>query len=141
MALDKRSQRANTKGMPPICRALRQAFLESPLTQTEVARRINTEPANISRWVNGLRVPEDLETIAALDKAFGEIPGYLLRLAGYVEDLDDPEGVIQTDTRLTPTYRQVVLDTYDAAVERSAESRASEKPRAKSSPTAPKRRA
>lgn len=74
----------------------------------------------IIRWENGGHVPA-LDLLPKFDELVGRRRGEMLRRAGYVED--DPSDVraaIAADPDLpNETIRQMLLDTYDAAVKRA----------------------
>lgn len=107
--------------MPPICRAIRQEREDQRLTQAELAGRLGKTQPHIQRWETG-REPR-LDEVRSIEKALGHDPGYLLRLAGYVDDPDSVEGAVRNDPGLTPQAREIVLAAYRGAVEISSRRR------------------
>jgi transcriptional regulator with XRE-family HTH domain len=75
-------------------RAFRLAYESAGLTQVELAARLQVRgwtkvnQAQVSKWVRGVSVPP-LEVLPDVDAACGQPKGYVLRVAGYV---DDPPG-------------------------------------------------
>ncbi len=122
--------------VPPICRAIRQALDESGVTQEALAARLGVRQSSIQKWATH-REPR-LDRVLTIEQALGHPRGYLLRLAGYVQEARSTEEVIRADTRLLPDGRDSVLDLYRSFVSRSAAKREAPAPRV--SPRAPRRR-
>lgn len=105
-------------------RALRAAYEAVGLSQVELARRlqergwVRVDQSTVSKWVRGVSMPP-LEVLPDVDAACGQARGYVLRLAGYVEDPDptDVLAVIDADDQLTPEMKQSLKLTYKGYVE------------------------
>jgi transcriptional regulator with XRE-family HTH domain len=100
-------------------RALRAAYEAVGLSQVELARRlqergwVRVDQSTVSKWVRGVSMPP-LEVLPDVDAACGRPRGYVLRLAGYVEDVDptDVVAAIDADDQLTPEMKQSLKLTY-----------------------------
>jgi transcriptional regulator with XRE-family HTH domain len=66
-------------------RALRKAREDAGVTQSDLARRLETTPNQVSRWEAGGR-RLDLEVVEEAEMAMGLTSGTVLRLAGFVSD-------------------------------------------------------
>jgi transcriptional regulator with XRE-family HTH domain len=72
-------------------RAFRLAYESAGLSQVELAERLKArgwtkvDQPQISKWVRGVSVPP-LEVLPDVDAACGQPKGYVLRIAGYVDD-------------------------------------------------------
>jgi transcriptional regulator with XRE-family HTH domain len=72
-------------------RAFKHAYQAAGLTQVELARRlrargwVKVDQPQISKWVRGVSVPP-LEVLPDVDAACNRPKGYVLRVAGYVDD-------------------------------------------------------
>lgn len=100
-------------------------------TQDDVADRMNAgklelpyraTQARISRWKNGEVVPSPVE-LAALEDACGRQRGFVLRLAGLVEDAKTVRSAIESDPNLDDISRTFVLEVYDVRVKSTKQSR------------------
>lgn len=77
----------------------------------DLAARLGVEPSTVSRYVTGkLSVP--LELLPAIDVMCGKRKGYVLRLAGFVDDEMSTEEAISSDPALTETGRATVASYY-----------------------------
>lgn len=101
--------------------AIRQAYT-GRLRQIDLAERLGVDQTAISRWARGANRPQ-LEELAAIEEACGRPRGYILRLAGFVDEIVDVESAVAADPRLNDEGRRTVLITYRAVVEASAETR------------------
>lgn len=79
--------------------------------QVDVAERLGVSQNSISRWKTGDQRPA-LDQIAALEEACGRPRGFVLRLAGYVDDVVDVETAISADPELDDIGRGVVRSAY-----------------------------
>ena len=99
-----------------IADVLRQARNRG-MTTRELADWFNVADATISRWETGNRLPA-LDLLPSFDRLAGRERGYVLRLAGYVDDpeafkvnRDDPEEVaIWNLEKLPKLYRQRMIE-------------------------------
>lgn len=107
--------------------AFRGAYEAAGLRQTDIAEALDVDPATVSKWSRGLQ-RIDLEYFPEIDRLCGKPKGYVLRLAGYVED--DPAGdvraAIMADDGLMEQARLMLLDVYEAALKRVAPERSIE---------------
>jgi transcriptional regulator with XRE-family HTH domain len=99
---------ADSDGVPPICIALRTARETAGLTQESLATLVGVSQKRLSNWETA-REPK-LDMIANLERAIDgdRRRGWLLRLAGYVEDAATLEEMIDSDPRLDPRGRLAV---------------------------------
>jgi len=99
---------ADSEAVPPICDALRTARASAGFTQAALAQRAQVSQERISLWERG-REP-DLATIRMLEEAIepGRLRGWLLRMAGYVEDGEGLEAAIDM-APITPSQRDTLL--------------------------------
>lgn len=88
------------------------------MTQTELADKMGTTQPQVVQWEKD-RVP-GVDQVADLERAMKLPGGYLLRAAGYVDEVRTVEDAVANDDSLLPGYRQVVLMTYETAVASSA---------------------
>ena len=89
------------------------------MSQAVLARALDTDQGTISRYERSAMEPS-LDTIAAIEDACDRPRGFILRLAGYV---DDSEGVLDSlsnDPVLSDDQREILAATYRAAVDRAA---------------------
>jgi transcriptional regulator with XRE-family HTH domain len=83
------------------------------ITRKDVAAALGVEPNTISRYANGVReVP--VSSLPKIDALCGRRRGYVLRLAGYVDDdeIDVLEAVARDDS-LTPEMRRSIALNYE----------------------------
>lgn len=57
---------------------LRGVLAEHQVPQTEVARQLGVDPAQLSRWLNAKKGPVSVRTILAVAKATGESPADII---------------------------------------------------------------
>lgn len=100
---------------PPICVAVRSAIRGSGLTQEAVASQLNEKQQTISGWMLA-REPR-LDDLRRIEEVLHKPKGFLLRTAGYVDDLVDCRECLRGDTRLNEPHRALLLAAYDSAVE------------------------
>jgi len=107
-------------------RAFRQAYEAAGLTQADLAKGlqargwVKVDQSQISKWARGLVVPP-LEVLPDIDAVCGRPKGYVLREAGYVDEIKGVEDAIRADPRLTPRYKRDVLSFLDYALSQSSE--------------------
>jgi transcriptional regulator with XRE-family HTH domain len=123
--VDEGSAGAHRDEVLAIAEALRTARDDAGLTQQELGDRVGLGQPAIQKWESGRRKITDLNRLAELEAAMGHSRGYVLRLAGYVEDAQTARQAIEHDPLLTPDHRRIVLNTYDGAAEESAADRSS----------------
>jgi hypothetical protein len=76
-----------------------------------VAAELGVDVSTVGRWATGERsVP--IEMLPAIDSLCGKRKGYVLRLAGYVDDDLSIEDAIESAPELTETGRSTVLSYY-----------------------------
>jgi transcriptional regulator with XRE-family HTH domain len=85
------------------------------LSQRRLAGILDVNPSTVSRWIAGEYLPT-LDDIAAVEQACNRPLGWILHLAGYVEDVTTVEQAVAMDSRLTDSARQALLDAYEGAV-------------------------
>jgi len=88
-------------------------------TTREIADRLEVADPTVIRWENGNRVPS-LDLLPKLDELCEQPRGHILRLAGYVEDLDgDVRAAVLADSRLSKQEQAMLVDIYESALRRS----------------------
>jgi transcriptional regulator with XRE-family HTH domain len=75
--------------------AFRLAYERAGLRQEDVAAALHVDQGTVSRWARGLQ-KLDLDYFPQIDELCGQPHGYLLRLAGYVDD-GYPDDIDRTD--------------------------------------------
>lgn len=75
----------------------------------------------ISRWSTG-EVEPRLDDIAAIEEACGLSRGHILRAAGYVATVANPEDAVAADHRLDAARRELLVAAYRAALAQCANS-------------------
>lgn len=92
-------------------KAIRDQREKRGLTQTELATALNRTQGAVSQWELGKTEP-DFESLAAMDELFGQSPGFILALAGYVtaEGLEQAREVVVPDVN---TKMGTVANTGD----------------------------
>lgn len=110
---------------PAICTAIDAALddlftVNHRFTNSYVAELLGTSGAAVGRW---RRINEPTrDQLAALERAIGKPLGYISRLAGYVEDYETDVDVVTTeyaiehDTRISDTYREILLGVLNQAI-------------------------
>lgn len=90
--------------------AFREAYETAGVSQTQIAEALGVDQPRVSKWARGESQPP-LEKLPVIDALCGQPRGYVLRLAGYVDDIDI-EAAIKADPRLTEKGRSTVLAYY-----------------------------
>lgn len=90
--------------------AIKAAYKGLGYTQTQVAQKLGVQQNTISRWVNGENTPH-LDDIKRLELAVGRPVGFVLRLAGYVEQETDVSAAIELDDTLSDGLRDALRST------------------------------
>lgn len=106
---------------------------EQGMSTRDIATRFEVSDSTITRWENGKRTPR-LDQLPLLDELAEQAHGYILRLAGYVDDPrpGDVLAAIATDPRLGAEGKTSVRQVYGVFVKRSqAANVASAQPEAK----------
>lgn len=75
---------------------IKQARLTAGMTQSQLARSINTSERNIARWENGPNQPR-VSSVAAIAKATGQTIDYFLSPNGSDDDDEESEAVTLDD--------------------------------------------
>lgn len=103
----------------PIAKAIRAAYEEQGLSQVEVARRMGVDQTRVSRLALGKWKPNhgpEPELLARIEKACERPLGWILRRAGYVDDVRTIREAIAMDPELTPGARQALLAFYEGVL-------------------------
>lgn len=102
-------------------KAFRLAMEKAGLRQGDIAEALNVDPATVSRWSRGMQ-RIDLEVFPLLDELCGQRRGYLLELAGYVEQVKstDVRSAIAADTVLTDKSKGALGLLYDVLSDQDA---------------------
>lgn len=85
-----------------------------PLTQEQLGERAGVGQPAVSRWERGDGAPTVVQ-IAAIEDAAGRGRGFVLRAAGYVDEVTTVEEAIAADPNLDDLARQILLSAYRAA--------------------------
>lgn len=95
-----------------VARALRSACEAAGVTQKQVAEAAEVDQTTVSAWMKGKNwLP--LYALPLIDELCGQPKGYVLRLAGYVDDNLDVEAQIQADFAFAdPEDRDMVVRFY-----------------------------
>jgi transcriptional regulator with XRE-family HTH domain len=109
--------------------AFKVAVETAGLTQEQLAERLGVHQTTVSKWLLGKAQPP-LEHLPTIDALCGQPKGHVLRLAGYVEDIDsDVLAAIAQDPHLSEDGRASVTQVYGVFRRRSkASSAASAQP-------------
>lgn len=75
-----------------------------------MAEQLGVHQTTVSGWFVG-KVQPPLRHLPAIDELCDQPKGYILRLAGYVDDIDI-EAAIKADPRLSEDNRRAVLAFY-----------------------------
>lgn len=84
------------------------------MSQTELGNAIGVSQPVISEIIAGKQNLSVLQ-MAAIERATGRPPGYILRAAGYLVDLDTA-GAIRSDPNIDDGARRTVLGAYENAL-------------------------
>lgn len=95
--------------------AIRQAYA-GRLRQVDLAERIGVDQTAISRWSRGTSRPQ-LEEIAAIEAACDRPRGFVLRMAGFVDEVVDVLAAVAVDPALSDQGRLIVTTTYRSVIE------------------------
>lgn len=83
--------------------------------QSTLAAAVGVDQSTISRWIRGETQPS-FEKLMRLEVAAGRPRGYVLRLAGMIEDGADVRQALLTDADLSPEVKEVLVAAYEAAL-------------------------
>lgn len=110
-----RKRRGDDRGRMTIGAALRSA--RGSRTQAAIgdAMKPPAKQPTISGWESGTSMPT-LDQIADFEHACGKPLGFVLRLAGYVEDPVNTRGAIEADPLLDEGVRATLLAIYETAI-------------------------
>ena len=89
--------------------AFREAYQAAGISQAEIAEATGVDQPRVSKWARGESQPP-LEKLPTIDALFQKPKGYILRLAGYVDD--GIEAALSGDPALTDYGRSAVLSFY-----------------------------
>lgn len=95
--------------------AIRHAYGTS--TQADLAAALGVTQGAVSKWVRGDLSPS-LEQLAAIEVATGRPRGFILRCAGFVEDVTTVESALLNDPAISDDSRDLLMIAYRGAVER-----------------------
>ena len=98
------------------------AAIAGATTQRAVAQHIGVHDSTVTRWINGAIEPT-LQDLAAIEEVAGRPRGFIIRAAGYVDDVTTVVEAIEMDPGLTISARDALLNAYRGALLASAEER------------------
>lgn len=96
-----------------ICTAVRQAVADSGLTQQDIGDRLGESQQTLSAWIKN-REPK-LDDLARIEETLGLARGYLVRAAGYVDELLTVEDALEADSTIPANLKPALLAAIDAA--------------------------
>ena len=99
--------------------AIRSSRDTAGITQTELGERAGIGQDKVSRYERGVNEP-GVAVLLAIDRACGQPPGTVLRLAGLLERPETAEQVIQSDPGLSPEEARALLTFYRLATSSAA---------------------
>jgi transcriptional regulator with XRE-family HTH domain len=111
--------------------AIRHTYEQAGVTQVQLAVAVGATQGMVSRWARGEVMP-DLDTIAEIEQVCGMPRGYILRLAGYVDEVTDVPSAVRADPALSAVQRDMLVDVYRGFLKRKRSD-----PRASDSKTLP----
>lgn len=114
-------QLPDTNTQVPLHVAVRECY-DGRLTQKQLAATLGVEQQTVSLWSTGKTEPRP-PMQNRIEDACGRPHGWILRRAGFVDEVRTTEDAIQVDQRLTDDARTAVLRAYEAAVAASARRR------------------
>lgn len=91
--------------------AFRHACEQAGVTQEQLAERLGVHQTTVSTWLLGKAQPP-LRHLPAIDELCGQPKGHVLRLAGYVDDVD-VKSALASDPSLDPDGRGMVVRLYE----------------------------
>jgi len=104
--------------------ALRQLMADRGLSQRQLAERIGVTPSAVNFWAHGTSRPTRGNVVALEDELAVEPRGWLLNLADYRAEDNEPtptiESLIRADPGLDPEDKRVLLRIVANARERFA---------------------
>lgn len=103
-----------TRDIHGAIRACREA---AGLSQGALGALINVNQQRIASWEAD--VTPTFEQVAALEDAMGLKLGTILRVAGYVEDLETTADKIRSDPALSIELQDALIAAYESAVRRA----------------------
>lgn len=92
---------------------------ESAMTQDDIAEKLGTHQAQVSRWERGLSEPS-FEELALWEDALGRPRGTVLRTVGIVEQTTKVEDAIRSDGRLDAAGVEILLQLYKSVLSTAA---------------------
>lgn len=99
-------------GAESLTDAFRLACSEAGVTQEQLAEQLGVHQTTVSSWLVGKAKPP-LRHLPAIDALCGQPKGYILRLAGYVDDDLDVEAALAVDPSFAdPDDRAMVVRFY-----------------------------
>lgn len=101
---------------------LREARREAGMNLVDVAAVVDASQQAVSAWEKGTRIPEDPQTVFALEEAVKVAPGTLSRILGYLPlDAESvPSAIVDSiisDGRLDTGMKRALIDIYRKLVE------------------------
>jgi len=97
----------------PIHEAIRAAC--AGVDQRVLAAGVGVDQSTISRWVRGETQPS-FEKLVRLEVTAGRPRGFVLRLAGMIDDDANARHALDSDEALPDLARAMLVAAYDAAV-------------------------
>jgi transcriptional regulator with XRE-family HTH domain len=120
--VDARGGNANTRAVA-LGQAIQQALDDRRQTQRWLAERVGIDASGISRLIKGEENSTTLERVRLIEEVLELRAGALLIAAGYVEEVDTPEALLQADGTLPRLSKDVLLAAIEAARAAARESR------------------
>lgn len=100
--------------MPTICAAIRDARIETGLSQAELGRRLGLSQASLTR-LETTQIPT-VDRLFAIEAALDLPPGTLLYRAGYLPRIADARDAISNDPDIPGAIRRALVAAYDELV-------------------------
>lgn len=98
-----------------IGQAIRRAYEGAALTQVQLAEKLSTDQAVVSRWVHDNARPS-LEKLVEIEQVCSRPRGFILRAAGYVDEVLTVRDLLAIDPGLSDLARRVLLRAYEEAL-------------------------
>lgn len=109
----------------PIHEAIRAAC--AGVDQRALAAGVGVDQSTVSRWIRGETQPS-FEKLMRLELAAGRPRGFVLRLAGMIDDDASARHALDQDEALSDQARAILVAAYDAAVGAVRSERPRERP-------------
>ena len=103
---------ADAAGRSSLSDAFRRAYEGAGLSQQALSAATGIDQSLISKYARGATQPP-LDALVKVDRACGRPKGYVLRLAGYVDDDLDIKAALASDPTPEPDGRGMVVRLYE----------------------------